>query len=132
EFRVGTCVFRLSTPSIAGNGRYLTLHRLHPCEDTSSTSAELDLAMRGDGRLGWWTWEMPETDAPQYHGLTLTAPDAGTATRSVVRGRMAITRSTDDGPRRAMVLAWLWDDQPVRIAGVWWVGIVLLFAGSLW
>jgi len=131
ELRVGTCRFHLPAATIAGDGRYLTLHRLQPCEDAHSASAELELTVRGEARVGWWTWEMPVADAPEYHGLTLTAPDAGVSTRSVVRGRIAVTRPTE-GPRRVMVLAWLWDDQPVRIAGVWWAGIVLLLVGGLW
>ena len=88
EFRVGTCVFRLAAPVTLEDNSNLTLAREKPCRDRSSNSAELLVVARGNGRIAWWTWEMPTTAAVMYQGLTMTAPDAKGKTRSIVRGRL--------------------------------------------
>lgn len=88
EFRIGTCVFRLSAPVTLKDNAALTLARERPCTDKSSSSAQFWVVARGEGRIAWWTWEMPATAAVRYQGLTMTSPEAKSATRSIVRGQL--------------------------------------------
>ena len=88
EFRIGTCVFRLAAPVTLQDNAPVTLVRDQPCRDRSSSSAQFWVVARGEGRIAWWTWQMPARNAVQYQGLTMTSPDAKSATRSIVRGRL--------------------------------------------
>ena len=88
EFRIGTCVFRLAAPVTLEDNSPLTLARERPCNDKSSSSAQFWVVARGEGRIAWWTWEMPATAAARYQGLTMTSPEAKSATRSIVRGQL--------------------------------------------
>ncbi len=88
EFRIGTCVFRLPAPVTLQDNAPILLTRERTCRDKSSTSAELLVVARGQGRIAWWTWEMPATAAVKYQGLTMTSPDAKGKTRSIVRGQL--------------------------------------------
>ena len=88
EFRVGTCTFKLASPIPLKDNSALTLVRDKPCVDKSSTSAQFWIVAKGEGRIAWWTWEMPATADARYRGLTLTSPAAKTTPRSMVRGQL--------------------------------------------
>jgi hypothetical protein len=109
ELRIGTCVFTLAGARTVADGTTIPLTRQALCTDASSTSAELRLAVAGDGRLALWTWQVPPGAVTGSQGLTMTDPAAGAALNSVIRGRYGWDTG-QPSPRRAALIAWLWND----------------------
>ena len=130
ELRIGSCAFQLAAPREVRDGGVISLTRVALCSDPSSTSAELRIALGGEGRLALWTWQMPAGSDPAHQGLTLTDPAAGAAFNSVIRGRYGWDTG-QPGPRRAALIAWLWDDgSHVRTAALLGLAVLALAAGA--
>jgi len=122
ELRVGSCIFRLAAPIRVSDGAFVALTRMAPCADASSSTAEFTATLGSAGRLALWTWQMPADRGASHFGLSMTAPEARSATNSVIRGRYGYSRPGPD-MRRASLVAWLWNDTS-RVQTIAW----LLFA----
>jgi len=130
ELRVGSCVFRLAAPQRVRDGALVALTRVAPCADASSSTAEFRATLGSAGRLALWTWQMPAGADASHHGLSMTAPEAQSATNSVIRGRYGYTRP---GPamRRAALVAWVWNDAArVQTTGLLVLAALAIFFGA--
>lgn len=128
ELRVGSCIFRLAAPLRVSDGALVALTRVAPCADASSSTAEFTATLGSAGRLALWTWQVPADRGASHHGLSMTAPEAQSATNSVIRGRYGYTRP---GPamRRGAIVAWLWNDAS-RVKTMAWL-LTAALAGAL-
>jgi hypothetical protein len=131
ELRVGSCIFRLAAPIRVSDGARVALTRVAPCSDDSSSTAEFRATLGGAGRLALWTWQMPADRGASHDGLSMTAPEAQSATNSVIRGRYGYTRS---GPamRRGALVAWLWNDASRVQTIAWLLSAALAVALGVW